>query len=78
MPDPDGVELDGAARRRRCCAPRPTFRRARLAMQRDEIARLGTELALEQWHLPMLPVAGLDAADVGRLLAGGRVRARAQ
>ena len=45
------------------------FRRARLAMQRDEIARLGTELALEQWHLPMLPVAGLDAADVA-VLAG--------
>ena len=55
------------------------FRRARLAMQRVEIARLSAELALEQWHLPMLPVAGLDATDVtvlsGSLRPGAPVTA---
>ncbi len=63
VPDPDAVDLDGvedAALLVRAA----TFRRARLAMQREEIARLRTELALEQWHLPLLPVAGLGAADV--------------
>ena len=42
------------------------FRRARRAVQDAEIDRLGEQLALEQWHLPMLPVAGLDAGDVDR------------
>ena len=49
-----------------------TFRRARRAVQDTEIARLGTQLALEQWHLPMLPVAGLDAAAVATLAASMR------
>jgi len=72
-PDPDTVELgtgDDAEVLRAAAA----FRRSRLAMQRDEIARLDTELALERWYLPMLPVAGLDAADVGVL--AGALRSR--
>ena len=52
-----------------------TFRRARLAMQDAEIGRLGAELALAQWHLPLLPVAGLDAAAVDVLV--GSLRAPA-
>ena len=64
VPDPADVDLRGvddadAARRRGRRSAAAAWR-----MQRDEIARLGTELALDQWHLPMLPVAGLDAADV--------------
>ena len=51
------------------------FRRARRAVQDAEIARLGEQLALEQWHLPMLPVAGLDAGDVA-VLAGSLWRPR--
>jgi len=43
------------------------FRSSRRAMQDDEIARLGLELALEQWHLPQLPVAGMGPADVADL-----------
>jgi anion-transporting ArsA/GET3 family ATPase len=45
------------------------YRRSRLDMQHDEIERLARELALDQWHLPLLPVAGLDAEHV-KLLAG--------
>jgi hypothetical protein len=43
-------------------------------MQDEEIARLGDELALDQWHLPLLPVAGLGAADVATLAASLRSR----
>ena len=45
------------------------FRRARQQMQDDEIARLGRDLTLARWLLPLLPVAGLDAEHV-KLLAG--------
>jgi anion-transporting ArsA/GET3 family ATPase len=45
------------------------YRRSRLRMQDDEIERLARELALEQWRLPLLPVAGLDAEHV-KVLAG--------
>ena len=45
------------------------FRRSRQQVQDEEIARLGRELALDQWLLPLLPVAGLDAEHV-KLLAG--------
>ena len=66
VPDPHTADLDGSAAAD-LLREAAVFRRARLDMQRVEIARLGTELALEQWHLPMLPVAGLDAADVAGL-----------
>ncbi|MET0909641.1 MAG: ArsA-related P-loop ATPase [Ilumatobacteraceae bacterium] len=45
------------------------FRRARLTMQDDEIARLRLELALEQWHLPQLAVAGMGPDDIAHLAA---------
>jgi anion-transporting ArsA/GET3 family ATPase len=45
------------------------YRRSRLAMQDEEIARLARELALEQWQLPLLPVARLEAEHV-KILAG--------
>jgi hypothetical protein len=41
-------------------------------MQDAEIGRLGTELALAQWHLPLLPVAGLDAGAVDTLVGSLR------
>ena len=68
-PDPDTVELDAGPDAGLLTAP-PTSAASRRQMQDEEIARLGRELALEQWHLPLLPVAGLDAEHV-KLLAGG-------
>jgi len=66
VPDPGGVDLDrepdGAVLRAAA-----EFRRARLALQAAEIDRLRTELALAQWHLPLLPVAGMTADQVGLL-----------
>ena len=71
IPDPADVDLDGED-----CAGVLTaaaaFRRARHAVQDTEIERLGKELALAQWHLPMLPVAGLDADDIAVLAASLR------
>jgi len=46
-----------------------TFRRSRRSMQDDEIARLGVELALVQWHLPQLAVAGMGPDDIAELAA---------
>ena len=73
MPDPATVDLDGAA----VATPtpragRPTYRRDRRAMQAAEIARLASELALQQWHLPLLPVAGLGGDDVTALIKAMR------
>ena len=45
------------------------FRNARRRLHAGECARLGTELALPQIHLPMLPGAVLDAAAVDALAA---------
>jgi hypothetical protein len=55
--DPDGPLLLEAAE----------FRRRRLELQRTEIARVGAELALDQWLLPLLPVAALGVDDVRSL-----------
>ena len=74
VPDPDDVELgeDPDAGVLRAAAE---FRRARGALQAAEVARLGKELALEQWHIPLLPVAAMSVADVevlaGSITAGG-------
>ena len=68
VPDPADVDLDGdpdAALLRQAAA----FRRSRRRMQDDEIERLRAELALEQWHLPQLPVAGMGPAEVTTLAA---------
>ena len=75
VPDPDDVELDDVEDADAARAPR---RRSAAPAWRCSATRSpgsATELALEQWHLPMLPVAGLDAADVGVL--AGSVRAGA-
>ena len=69
VPDPATRRLPRSTRRRALLAGPPTFRRARRPMQDDEIARLRRELALEQWHLPLLPVAGMGAGR--RRRAGG-------
>ena len=34
-----------------------------MELQREEIERLGEELPLDQWQLPLLPVAALSADD---------------
>jgi anion-transporting ArsA/GET3 family ATPase len=54
---------------RRLLLEAANFRRRRLELQQEEISRLRAELALEQWQLPLLPVAALGADDV-RALAG--------
>jgi arsenite-transporting ATPase len=61
-PGPDGELLARAAE----------FRRARRQMQEAEQERLRTELALDQWLVPMLPLCGLDSDDIGALAAGMR------
>jgi arsenite-transporting ATPase len=66
-PDPDTVEL-AAGPETELLRRAAGYRRSRQRMQDEEIERLGRELALEQWHLPLLPVAGLDAEHV-KLLA---------
>ena len=48
------------------------FRRARLELQETEIERLRSTLPLEQWHLPLLPVAGMAAEEVAELAAALR------
>ena len=72
IPDPARVDLASAGDDAVHLAAAAAFRRGRVQLQRDEIARLRTELALEQWHLPMLPVAGLGAGDVAALAASMR------
>lgn len=48
------------------------YRTARRALHTAEVARLGEELALPQWHLPHVATAGLDAATIAHLAAGWR------
>jgi anion-transporting ArsA/GET3 family ATPase len=67
-PDPDGAALP-AGPDAELLLRAAEYRRSRLHMQDEEIARLARELALGQWHLPLLPVAGLDAEHV-KVLAG--------
>ena len=66
VPDPDGVALDGEDGELLAAAARvpPQQRRT---MQAAEVARLRRELALQQWHLPLLPVAGLGPVEVATL-----------
>ena len=71
VPDPADVDLDGVESAG-VLAAAARFRRARHAVQDDEIGRLGEQLALEQWYLPMLPVAGLGADDIDSLAASLR------
>jgi arsenite-transporting ATPase len=73
VPDPGTVALNGtSAAERALLAEAAEYRRARRTMQADELARLAGELALPQWHLPLLPVAGLGSGDVATLAASIR------
>jgi anion-transporting ArsA/GET3 family ATPase len=71
VPDPGDVDLEGVESAGVLVAA-ATFRRARRAMQDAEIERLGEQLALDRWYLPMLPVAGLDTDDIDALAASLR------
>jgi hypothetical protein len=70
VPDPAGVRLDGPDADLLVRAA--TYRRDRRAMQAAEVTRLASELALQQWHLPLLPVAGLGGDDVSALIKAMR------
>jgi arsenite/tail-anchored protein-transporting ATPase len=48
------------------------FRRARLELQETDIERLRSTLPLEQWQLPLLPVAGMAAEEIAELAAALR------
>ena len=67
-PDADTVEL-GSVPEAELLTRAADFRRSRQRMQDEEIDRLGREVALEQWLLPLLSVSGLNAEHV-KLLAG--------
>lgn len=64
VPDPDEIAIDVPE-----LADAARFRRARIALQRDELERLDGEVPLPQVHLAVRPVAGLDAAEVSELAA---------
>jgi len=72
VPDASGVDLSGEADAE-LLERAATFRRARRRMQDEEIERLRTELALAQWHLPQLPVAGMGPAEIADLAASIRL-----
>ncbi len=73
VPDPAAVDLAGTDRADAdLLVQAATYRRDRRAMQAAEIARLARELALQQWHLPLLPVAGLGGDDVMALIKAMR------
>ena len=64
LPEPDREALRAAA----------AFRQDRVALQREQVGRLGERLPLPQIHLPFLFTADLSPADVdvlsGALVAG--------
>jgi anion-transporting ArsA/GET3 family ATPase len=73
VPDPSTVGRRGIpAGDADLLARAATYRRDRRAMQTAEVARLGAELALPQWHLPLLPVAGLAGDDITALIKAMR------
>lgn len=68
LPDADGPELAGLdPAERAVLLDAAEFRRSRRAMQAAEVRRLGEALALDQLHLPLLPVAALDDAMIDAL-----------
>jgi arsenite-transporting ATPase len=73
VPDPATIDVDTVDADVLVAAA--TYRRARRTMQADEVARLAGELALPQWHLPLLPVAGLGTGDVDALVKAMRAPA---
>ena len=72
---PDAARVDLSAESdadRDALATAASFRRARRAMQADELDRLGRELALDQLLVPLVPTAGMTADAVDGLAAGLR------
>ena len=72
---PDAARVDLRAESdadRDALATAASFRRARRAMQADELDRLGRELALDQLLVPLVPTAGMTADAVDGLAAGLR------
>ncbi len=68
VPDPAEVELDDEkAGDREALRAAAEFRRARRAMQAEELERLGRELALDQLHVPLVPTAGMTAVEITEL-----------
>jgi arsenite-transporting ATPase len=67
-PDPRTVALP-AGRDGELLTQAADYRRSRRQMQDEEIERLAGALSVEQWRLPLLPVAGLNAEHV-KALAG--------
>jgi arsenite-transporting ATPase len=69
LPDPDGVSFGRARVQVDDARAAARFRRARRAVQDEELARLAALVPHRQVPLPSLPVAGLEAADVTRRVA---------
>ena len=68
VPDPADVDLTGIPRGDRALLTAAAeFRRVRQSMQATEVARLRQSVPLSHWHLPLVPVAGLDAGAVDEL-----------
>jgi arsenite/tail-anchored protein-transporting ATPase len=63
------AELITTARTDPALAAAASYRTARRTLHRRELDRLSDQLALPQWTLPQLPVAGLDASSIGVLVA---------
>lgn len=70
LPDPDLVSFGRARVQVDAARDAARFRRARRAVQDDELRRLAEALERPQIHLPALAVAGVTAADIASLAAG--------
>jgi arsenite-transporting ATPase len=75
VPDPDATSIDTSRPDGAAAVAAARFRRTRVRLQQGELARLAQQVPLPQVHLPVLPVAGLGADEIGRMAAdlGDRV-----
>lgn len=69
LPDPSAVSFGRARAQVDDARAAAEFRRARRAVQEEELERLATALPLPQVHVRALPTAGLTAGDVAVLAA---------
>jgi anion-transporting ArsA/GET3 family ATPase len=69
LPDPSAVSFGRARAQVDDARAAAAFRRARRAVQDEELERLAAELPLPQVHVRALPTAGLTAADIAVLAA---------
>lgn len=67
LPDPDEIDFGRARVQIEDAIAAAAFRRAHLAVQAAELARLTTEVQLQQIHLSARPVAGLSGDDIETL-----------